>query len=113
MRFAAVKASVGIDEVLKKSDGGYLLDIEVKPRSKDRGIKGFDPWRKRFVVHVGSPAQKGTANKEVMEVVAKELGAASVEISSGKTSHSKTVAFCPGEKGIGHIKKVLIDLMEQ
>ncbi len=64
-----MNSDIAIDQLVRKKNDQDLLDIEVKPGSKNRGMRGFDPWRKRFVVNVRSPAQKGKANKEVVEVV--------------------------------------------
>lgn len=66
------------------------LDIEAKPNSKRPGLLGFEPWRKRFIVAVRAPPDKGKANKEVCETLAEALGVKGVSIESGHTSHQKT-----------------------
>lgn len=69
------------------------LDIEVKPNSKRPGLLGFEPWRKRFIVAVRAPPDKGKANKEVCETLAEALGVKGVSIESGHTSHQKTAVI--------------------
>jgi len=70
-----------------------FLDIEVKPNSKRPGLLGFEPWRKRFIVAVHAPPEKGKANKEVCETMAEALGVTGVSIGSGHTSHQKTAVL--------------------
>ena len=99
-----VAEAVSLEELLKEKEGRYSLDIVVKPGSKKQGLGAFDPWRKRFVVQVKAPAQKGKANTEVARVIAKALGVKEVVIESGHTSHSKTVSFLLGEAGFAGLK---------
>ena len=97
--------------VFRKGEHGYLLDLEVKPGSKTSGFKGYDEWRKRFILNVRSPAQEGRANKEVEKLVKNILGAASVRIVSGKMSHSKTLALELGDAKADEIEKKLLDML--
>jgi len=75
------------------------LDIEAKPNSKHPGILGFEPWRKRFIVAVKAPPDKGKANKELCEIIEDVLGVKGAGLDSGQTSHQKTVSFLlkPGD----------------
>jgi len=78
---------------LRQKGDRCFLDIEVKPGSSKSGFTGFDDWRKRFIVNVRAPALKGRANREVVEIVSKVLGAREVVIESGHAGRSKTVSF--------------------
>jgi len=70
-----------------------FLDIEAKPNSKKPGLLGFEPWRKRFIVAVRAPPEKGKANKEVCETLSEVLGVKGVSIETGHTSHQKTAVI--------------------
>jgi uncharacterized protein (TIGR00251 family) len=94
-------------EALRTKDGRCILELEVKPGSKTQGFGGFDRWRGRFIVHVRARAQKGKANKEVLELLARDLGAEDAVIESGRTSHSKTVSFRLGRMSLEEVKEFL------
>lgn len=70
-----------------------IIDIEVAPGSSLSGIAGFDEWRNRLMVKVMAPPEKGRANKEVIEVMARCLlvPVAQVELDKGATSHKKRI----------------------
>jgi uncharacterized protein len=73
---------------------GVVLALEVSPASGKTGfITGYDPWRKSIRCAVRSPAERGKANREVIESLAGVLGvpAASVRIVSGATQTRKRV----------------------
>jgi uncharacterized protein (TIGR00251 family) len=76
-----------------KGMGSVIMDIEVTPSSGMSGVAGFDEWRGRLMVKVRAPPEKGKANKEVIEVVARFLGIpdSHVELDKGATSHKKRV----------------------
>lgn len=68
------------------------VDILVSPRSNRSGLEGFDEWRKRAVLRVKSPPLDGRANKEV-EAYFKDLTGCRSTVTSGMTSHQKTVTI--------------------
>jgi uncharacterized protein (TIGR00251 family) len=73
---------------------GVVLALEVSPASGKAGfIAGYDPWRRTIRCAVRSPPQKGKANREVMESLARLLGVpvTSVVIVSGATQSRKRV----------------------
>ena len=73
---------------------GVILSLEVSPGSgKAAFFSGYDPWRRSLRCAVRSPAEKGRANREVVESLAGALGveAASVRIVSGATRSRKRV----------------------
>lgn len=66
------------------------IDILVSPRSNRSGLEGFDEWRKRAILRVKSPPLDGRANKEV-EAFFRDLTGCKSSVTSGQTSHQKTV----------------------
>lgn len=67
------------------------LRIKVEPRSSKSGIVG--PYGESLKVKLASPPVEGKANKELIEVLAKEYGVPkkNIEIISGQSSKNKTV----------------------
>jgi uncharacterized protein (TIGR00251 family) len=89
------------DAVTDDGDG-VILALEVSPASGKAGfLTGYDPWRKAIRCAVRSPPQKGKANREVMESLARVLGVPvpSVEILSGATQSRKRVRVRGMTKG--------------
>ena len=68
------------------------IDILVSPRSNRSGLEGFDEWRKRLILRVKSPPLDGRANKEV-ESFFKDITGCKSTVTSGMTSHQKTVTI--------------------
>ena len=67
------------------------MKIKVEPRSSRAGITG--PYGDSLKVRLTSPPVEGKANKELIEVLAKEFGIhkKDVEIIMGKNSRNKVV----------------------
>ena len=67
------------------------IKIKVEPRSSKSGIVG--PYGDALKVKLNSPPVEGRANKELIDVLAAELGIAKkdIEIISGQSSKKKTV----------------------
>jgi len=67
--------------------------VYVKTRSKNRSIKWID--NNTLKISVIAPPEKGRANKEVVEALAKELktNKSSIEIVRGKTTTIKQVVI--------------------
>ncbi len=68
-----------------------VLKIKVEPRSSKSGIAG--PYGDAIKVKLTSPPVEGKANRELIEVLAKEFGISKkdVEIISGRSSKNKIV----------------------
>lgn len=79
------------------------LKIKVEPRSSKSGIVG--PYGDALKVKLTSPPVEGKANKELIEVLAKEFGIhkSDIEIISGQSSKNKTVKIT----GVSDIKNKL------
>jgi uncharacterized protein (TIGR00251 family) len=78
------------------------IKIKVEPRSSKSGIVGL--YGDALKVKLTSPPVEGKANKELVEVLAKECGIrkSDVEIVSGKSSKNKLVRIA-GIKSIADI----------
>ena len=65
------------------------LIVRVSPRSSRPGIVRWDGERLR--VNLSSPPVEGKANRELIQIIAKEIGAARscIELSSGATNRDK------------------------
>jgi uncharacterized protein (TIGR00251 family) len=86
----------------KKKSNNLIIKIKVEPRSSKSGIVG--PYGDSLKVKLTSPPVEGKANKELIEVLAKEYGIPkkNVEIVSGHNSKSKTVRLI-GVKSVDDI----------
>jgi len=69
------------------------IELHVEPGSPFPGLAGFDIWRHRLVLRVGSPPQDGEANREAAEILAELLDVPPSQISiiAGATSRRKVV----------------------
>ncbi len=74
-----------------KNKIGLTIKIKVEPRSSKPGIIGL--YGDALKVKLSSPPVEGKANKELIEVLAKEFGIhkKDVEIISGQSSKNKIV----------------------
>ncbi len=66
--------------------------LEVVPNSRKFGIMGFNPWTNSLRVKLASKAQKGMANKEIIESFEK-LFHAKTRIVSGEKSRKKKISI--------------------
>ncbi len=75
----------------KNNNDSLIINIKVEPRSSKSGIAGT--YGDGLKVKLTSPPVEGRANKELIEVLAKEFGIKKkdVEIISGKKSKNKIV----------------------
>lgn len=62
-----------LQKCIDQQDEGVLVNIEVKPQSKAAGIEGIDEWRKCIKVRIKAKAQKGKANKELIQLLSFKL----------------------------------------
>ena len=74
---------------------GVLLSIEVQPGARHNQIGEVNAWRSRLNVAVRAQAQKGMANKAILECLSTSLNVpqSSLSIVNGHTSKKKTVKF--------------------
>ena len=81
-----------VADVSRVKQDGVEVDVLVSPRSNRSGLEGFDEWRKRAILRVKSPPLDGRANKEV-ESYFREITRCKSRVTSGSTSHQKTVTI--------------------
>ncbi len=85
-----------LQNLLRKHKEGVLLRVRVTPKSSANRIEGFyraDDGAVSLMVRVTAQPEKGTANKAVIETLAKGLvyRKSKLSITAGETSRNKTV----------------------
>jgi uncharacterized protein len=71
---------------------GYLLKVHVVPGARKTGVAGL--YGDRLKIKVASPPEKGRANEELLEFLARtlEVPRQAVHLASGSSSRAKVVA---------------------
>ncbi|MGI9482555.1 MAG: DUF167 domain-containing protein [Hyphomicrobiales bacterium] len=98
-----------LQNLLRTHKEGVLLRVRVTPKSSANRIDGFyhaDDGAVSLIVRVTAQPEKGTANKAVIETLAKGLGYAKskLSITAGETSRNKTVLI---RSELDEVKSVL------
>jgi len=92
---------MSLEDALKRSNDGIIIDFEVTPGSKAICIpSGYNEWRKRIEVKLSQPAQKGKANEQLIYGLSKLFGVSTsnITITNGAKSSKKSIMI----KGIGY-----------
>jgi len=92
---------MSFEEAITDLGSGIIVDIEVTPGSRSVSVpSGYNEWRKRIEVKLTKNAQKGKANEQLVECLAKLFGISSADIiiNSGATNSKKSVLL----KGISY-----------
>lgn len=76
--------------MIRETNDGCLLDVEVKSNSDTFSIGDIDPWQSRLKVHIKSLPINGRANRELLKEM-KSLTGAEVDIAKGEKSTKKTL----------------------
>ena len=79
--------------------GGVEIDVLVSPKSGRSEVESFHEWRARLVVKLKAPPEKGEANRELTELLERELRTR-IEVIRGHTSRTKTVLAAGDVKAI-------------
>lgn len=81
------------DVVTLASSGEVSIVIELQPSSSSTEISGINEWRKRLQVKVTSPALKGAANEDLINLMSDFFGLpnSSVKIDSGAKDRRKRI----------------------
>ncbi len=85
---------MSFEEAIRPASGGTVIDIEASPGAKETKVPaGYNPWRKRILVKLKAPPERGKANGELVDSLARLLGVSSVriEIMSGATDSRKSL----------------------
>ena len=80
---------VDISIALHRSKEGTEIDLLVSPNSDRSEVVGLDEWRKRLIVKLCSPPEKGEANAELEKLLSGILGS-EVTVIRGHTARMKT-----------------------
>ncbi|UCH88436.1 MAG: YggU family protein [Thermoplasmata archaeon] len=101
-----------ISDAIYKTEEGVVINIIVRPQSKNSGITGFNSWRKTLELQVQSPPSHGKANKEVIEIIANffQLKKSDVVIISGLKLTQKKILIKSIQ--INDIKTLLEDALK-
>lgn len=81
-------------DALSPHSDGVVIALEVSPNAKrERFPDGYNPWRRAIGCAVSAPPLDGRANRAVLALVGKALGArkGEVELIAGATSSLKRV----------------------
>lgn len=78
---------------MKEQDDGILINIEVKPGAGTTRIEGVDEWRGSIDVRLKARAEKGKANKELIQLLSSKLAlpSSNIVIVGGKKSRQKSI----------------------
>ncbi|WNY28946.1 hypothetical protein MmiEs2_11590 [Methanimicrococcus stummii] len=85
---------MSFEEALREKNGAVFIDLEVTPGSKVILVpSGYNEWRKRIEIKITQAPQKGKANEQIIEEIAKLFNVSNslVSIENGMTSSKKTV----------------------
>ena len=82
-----------LEKCMKQENDYVLLNIEVKPGSKNTEIKGVDNWRDCIEVAVKERAQRGSANRELVQFLSSlfSLPQGQVIIVKGERTKKKSI----------------------
>ncbi len=80
-----------LNRFITRTEHGIIIRILVVPNSQDQEFEGVDEWRGCLKIRIKSPAQKGKANRELLEFLSKSLSipVSDISIRSGETSRLK------------------------
>jgi uncharacterized protein (TIGR00251 family) len=85
------------DSMLRETDEGCLLDIEVVPNSDRFRVEKIDPWIKRLKIRVTESPIKDKANRELLREMRGLLGA-EVRLVHGHKTSRKTLLIAMDRK---------------
>ena len=97
MTASARAACARTDSWLRRVAGGLRLEALARPGASRRGIVGIDP--RGLVVALQAPPDRGRANDELIEYLARalKLPRANVTIARGLSSRRKTLKIATAE----------------
>lgn len=84
----------GINDIVTTSSSGDVsISVELQPSSSTTEISGINEWRQRLQVKVTSPALKGAANQDLINLMSDffNLATSSVKLDSGAKDRRKRI----------------------
>jgi uncharacterized protein (TIGR00251 family) len=85
---------MAFEDAVRPASDGAVIDVEASPGAKETRVPaGYNPWRKRILVRLRAPPEKGRANVELINEMARLLNvpAARIEIASGAADDKKSI----------------------
>jgi uncharacterized protein (TIGR00251 family) len=85
---------MSFEDAIRPASDGAIIDLEASPGAKETKVPaGYNQWRKRLLVKLKAPPERGKANEELIDALARLLNvpAVRIEITSGATDSRKTV----------------------
>lgn len=82
-----------LTKCINEIDDGILINIEVKPGARKSETEGVDEWRNCLEVRLKARAEKGKANKELIQMLSSLLAlpTSNFIIVKGEKSRRKTI----------------------
>lgn len=82
-----------LSKCVNERDDGILINIEVRPGAKTSGIEGINQWRGCIEVRLKARAEKGKANKELIQLLSSmfSLPLSDIIIVGGEKSRRKNI----------------------
>jgi uncharacterized protein (TIGR00251 family) len=84
---------------VRRTKQGTEVDLLVSPSSGRSEVQGIDVWRKRLVVKLRSPPEKGEANAE-LESLLTDFFEARTLVVKGHANRMKTVVVAASEEEV-------------
>lgn len=78
--------------IVRQTNKGVEVDLAVTPNSGRSEVQGVEGWRRRLVVKLRAPPEKGEANAE-LEALLTDFFGARARVTKGRTSRKKTVTI--------------------
>lgn len=85
---------MSLEDAIRSTKDGVLIDFDVSPGAKGTIVpSGYNRWRKRIEAMLRAPPEKGRANEELIDALARllKVPAADIVISSGATGSKKSI----------------------
>ncbi len=85
---------MSFEDAIRPASDGAIIDLEASPGARETKVPaGYNQWRKRLLVKLKAPPERGKANEELIDALARLLNvpSVSIEITSGATNSRKSV----------------------
>ena len=99
--FTPVACPQGVNpaSAIRQTKNGMEVDLLVSPGSGRSEVQTIDPWRKRLIVKLIAPPEKGEANQELESLLTAFFGART-EVIRGHANRMKTVLVASSKESI-------------
>jgi hypothetical protein len=87
------KGEMPFNQALRVVDRGVILSLWVLPGARKTALDEYDNWRKSIRFKTEAPAQKGAANRSVLEFFASLLGKETVLLKGAKSRQKEVLVL--------------------